>query len=72
MLDDSAQVELNGDDVRILGGVLVGVLLSGAVMAVLVPTMPAARGPRVAWIVLGVCIAVGIFLARRTRKMPPR
>lgn len=57
---------------RILGGVLVGVLIGGPIVAAIVPTLPASiRRPWVAWSIVAVSIAASVyFFRRRARTLP--
>ena len=57
---------------RVLGGVLVGVLVSGVIAGAVIPNLPVwASGPWVAWLIGAACIAWSIYLFRRLTKTPP-
>ena len=57
---------------QMLGGVLVGVLVSGVIVGAVIPNLPAwARHSWIAWLIAAACIAGSLYLARRRTKTPP-
>ncbi len=57
---------------QILGGVIVGVLVSGLIAAAVIPNLPeSARRSWVVWLLMAVSIAGSVFLIRRRRRTPP-
>ncbi len=57
---------------HILGGVFVGVLISGLVSGATVPFLPPSlRHPWVVWLIAGLSIAASVYVASRLTKTPP-